>query len=355
MRIAIFLPNWLGDLVMATPALRAIRRHVGPETHVTGILRPYLVDVLGGTNWLDDLCLFDPRASRSDVRRLALVRRLRRERFDMALLLTNSLHTAILAWLGGARERVGYVRYARGPLLTTRLLPPRKNGRLLDSPMVGYYLKLAEAIGCPPESPRLELATTEADEQSADRVWQALGLRPDSRVVLVNSSGAYGPSKLWPAEHFAGLARRIAVELDHEVLILCGPAEREMARDLVRRAAHPRVLSMVDQPLDFGTTKACMRRGRLMVSTDSGPRHMAAALGLPVVTLYGPMLPIWGENPTVRAINLCLDLPCIGCHKRVCPLRHHRCMEELTVDMVYAAVAKLVQEGSVRPATQVKA
>ena len=80
--------------------------------------------------------------------------------------------------------------------------------------------------------------------------------------------------------------------------------------------------------MDLGTAKACIHRCRLMVSTDSGPRRVAAAFGLPVVTMFGPMLPIWSENPTQQAANLLLDLNCIGCHKRVCPLGHHRCLSE---------------------------
>jgi heptosyltransferase II len=95
--------------------------------------------------------------------------------------------------------------------------------------------------------------------------------------------------------------------------------------------------------MDLGTAKACIRRGRMMVSTDSGPRHVAAAFGLPIVALYGPVLPIWSENPTQQAVNLTLDLPCIGCQKRVCPLGHHRCMRDLTVDRVFEETEKLVE------------
>ena len=169
----------------------------------------------------------------------------------------------------------------------------------------------------------------EADERSADAVFERLGLRGDGRVVALNSSGAYGGSKLWPVEYFAELARRIVAELDHDVLVFCGPKERDIARRIVGLSASGRVFSMADQPMDLGTAKACIRRCRLMVSTDSGPRHVAAALGLPLVTLFGPMLPVWSENPTQRAINLVLDLDCIGCHQRVCPLGHHRCMRRL--------------------------
>jgi heptosyltransferase-2 len=167
-------------------------------------------------------------------------------------------------------------------------------------------------------------------------------LRADRRIILLNSSGAYGGAKLWPVEHFGELARRIARRGDHDVLLMCGPKERDLARRIVEIAASDRVFSMADQPLDLGTAKACIRRGRLMVSTDSGPRHVAAALGLPIIALYGPMLPVWSENPTQQAVNLVLDLPCIGCHQRVCPLGHHRCMRDLTVDRVFEETMKML-------------
>jgi heptosyltransferase-2 len=262
----------------------------------------------------------------------------------MVILLTNSLHTALLAWLGGARQRIGYVRDGRGPLLTGKVYPPRIGRRLAATPMVQAYLALAEAVGCEPQSPRLELATTAPEEQAADDVWQRLGLRTDRRLVALNCSGAYGAAKLWPVEHFAALAQKIVDHLDHDVLVICGPQERQIARDIVGRAARRRVFSLADQPLGVSLTKACLRRSRLTVSTDSGPRHIAAAFGRPVITLLGPTLPIWIENPTVRAVNLQLRLDCIGCCRRVCPLGHHRCMRELSADMVYAEVEEILQQ-----------
>jgi heptosyltransferase II len=342
MKIAIFLPNWLGDLAMATPTLRALRRHFGSQARLVGVLRPYLADVLTGTGWLDEQWFFNPRAKDRSLHSWAVARRMRQERFDMAVLLPNSFRTAMIAWLGGAKQRIGYVRYCRGPLLTGKLYPRRSGRHLMPMPMVETYLELARVLGCEDESPRLELTTVEADERSADGVFQRLGLANDARVVALNSSGAYGGAKLWPVEHFAALASRIVDELDYDVLVTCGPKERDTARQIVRLADSPRVFSMADQPMDLGTSKACIRRCRLMVSTDSGPRHVAAALGLPVVTLFGPMLPVWSENPTQRAVNLMLDLDCIGCHKRVCPLKHHRCMRDLTVNIVFAAARELL-------------
>ncbi len=344
MKIGIFLPNWLGDLVMATPALRAIRRRYGSSARMIGIMRPHLAEVLNGTSWLDEQWYFNPHSKDPELRPWALIRRMRQERIDVALLFPNSMRVAIVAQLGGAKERVGYARYGRGPLLTRKVDSPQAGGLAKPCPMVDYFLRLSEAMGCPPESRRLELATTPEDERSADLVWERLGLRSDGRVMTFNCSGAYGSAKLWPIEHFGDLARSVARDLDHDVLVLCGPKERGIARAIVARAEHPRVFSMADQPIDLGTAKACIRRAKMMVSTDSGPRHVAAAFGKPVVTLYGSMPPVFGENPTVLAVDLRLDLDCIGCQNRVCPLGHHKCMRDLTPDMVYREVARLVRE-----------
>ncbi len=349
MKVAIFLPNWLGDLVMATPVLRAVRRKFGKDARLVGILRPYLAGVLSGTDWLDEQWFFDPRSADRSERAWTVANRLRQGRFDLAILLTNSFRSALMAWWAGAKKRIGYARYGRGSLLTCKLYSRRVSGRIVPEPVVETYLTFADALGCGYESARLELATTAREEDSADAVFKRLGLRRDGRLILLNSGSAYGPARVWPMEYFGRLARLITRKCDHDVLVMCGPNERAVANDVVKHADSPRVFSMADQPLDLGTAKACIRRGRLMVSTDSGPRHVAAALGKPVITLYGPTPPVWSENPTQRAINLLLDLDCIACRKRACPLRHHRCMRELTVDMAFTAVIKMLESCSTIP------
>ncbi len=340
---------------MATPTLRAVRRHFGPSARIVGILRPQLADLLDGSDWLHELWRLDPKSGRKRHGRLALIGRMRRQQFDLALLLTNSLHTALLAWLGGARQRVGYARDGRSWLLT-KAIPADRNGRnFRPAPMVESYLKLAAAIGCPEESPRLELHVTAEENAQAARVWRDLGLRSDGRVVALNSSGAFGTAKLWPAEHCAVLARQVVEQLDHDVLVLCGPGERDAARQIAASAGgatgcRSRVFSLAAQDVSLGLTKGCLARCRLMVSTDSGPRHMAAALGKPVVTLMGPTLPAWIENPTVRDPMLRTELACLGCGKRTCPLGHHRCMRDLTPEAVLKEVAAILTATTVKAA-----
>lgn len=344
MNLAVFLPNWIGDVVMATPVLRALRRRYA-DARIIGVMRPYVADVLAGSPWLDEHVFYNPKSPEKQLQSRAAIGQLRRFHPDMAVLLTNSFRTALFARLAGAKRRVGYVRYLRGLLLTDKLAPPRdERGKLLRAPMVNYYLQLALAAGCEPESPELEFFTTAEDRQRADELWQSLGL--SQGVVVMNSSGAFGGAKLWPTESFSVLARMVAATLDHDVLVICGPSERDAAREIVRTANHPRVFSLAEQELSLGLSKECVRRARLMVTTDSGPRHFAAAFGVPLVSLFGPTPPVWGDNPTVQEQQLMVnELDCLGCHKRLCPLGHHRCMKDLRPESVYQAVCEsLTQE-----------
>jgi heptosyltransferase-2 len=163
-------------------------------------------------------------------------------------------------------------------------------------------------------------------------------------VIAVNFGGAYGPAKLWPVEHCGALACMIAEQSGHDVLVLCGPNERDAAKAIVAAANCARVFSLAHQPISLALSKACLSRCRLLVSTDSGPRHIAAALGLPVVTLMGPTLPVWIENPTVRGIFVQNQIECLGCGQRACPLKHHRCMRDIGPERVFAAVNELLEQ-----------
>jgi len=340
MKVCVFLPNWVGDLVMATPTLRALRRHLGSEARIVGIMKPHLADVLAGMPWLDEIWFYDRGGTDPEVRPPALARRLHRARFDLCLHLTNDFLSAFLAWAGRTAERVGYARYHRGALLTRKLYPVRAGKRFIPFSTLDYYLQLAYALGCPPEPPGMEITTTAADERRADDAWRKLGIKPGAEVVALNSSGAYGAAKLWPDEHFAELARRIVTEMDFDVLVICGPQERERSSRIARLASHERVRSLAGQELSLGLTKACLKRSRMLITTDSGPRHLAAAFGRPVLTLLGPTHQAWSDTHYDRDTPLQLALDCGPCQQRVCPLEHHRCMWELSVDLVWAEVCK---------------
>jgi heptosyltransferase-2 len=343
MTILVFCPNLVGDTVMATPSFRALRSGF-PEARLVAVVRPKVAPTLDGAPWFDERVGFDPKSERPEERAGAVLRRLRRERAEVAVLFPNSFRSALMAWRSGAKRRVGYARGGRGFLLTDRLTPLRDGrGGYRPSPIVDYYREIPRLIGCEGDGPRLELFTTPEDEAGADAAWARLGLPRSRPVVCLNTGGAFGPAKSWPEGHFATLARRLVDESDVAVLVVCGPGERDAARSIVAQAARPGVVSLADEPLGIGLTKACLRRSSLLVTTDSGPRHFATAFDVPTLTLFGPTRIAWTLTYHPRALHLHHPVPCGPCQKPTCPERHHRCLRDLNPDRVYEAASRLLR------------
>jgi heptosyltransferase II len=342
MKIAVFLPNWVGDAVMATPALRVLRQYFSGAT-ILGVLKPYVAGVLEGAPWLDEQVLLTSNGPWTE-RWPAVAMRLRRRRVDLAILFANTFRSALVARLAGCRQRFGYVRHGRSLLLTRRLRHVADSGgRRIPSPEIDAYNRLVEAVGCPRPSYRMELFTTARDEAAADAIWKQAHLNQYPEIVCLNPGGAFGSAKHWPTAYFAALARDLADRRGSGVLILCGPAERTVAEQIAREANRPAVHSLAECPLSLGLTKACVRRADLLITTDSGPRHFAAAFERPVVTLFGPTHIAWTETYYPKAVHLQKKVPCGPCQQRVCPLGHHRCMNELTVQEVFEAASALLR------------
>lgn len=346
MKIAIFLPNWIGDAVMATPTLRAIRRHFLDE-EIVGVMRPYVADVLAGLHSIDRTILFDPRGKNPAHRGLRFIKQLRQEKFRLAILLPNSFRTGMMASLSGARRRVGFRRDMRGWLLTDGVVPKPKSE---PHPVLDEYLRLAEHLGCADRPRRMELVTLPDDEKRLKEFWQTQDPRLAAQgVICLNPGGAFGAAKHWPSEHFAELARRLAEAQNKTILVLCGPAERDQARQIVRDARHPSVTSLAEVEPGIGLTKAAVKSAELLITTDSGPRHFAAPFGVPVVTLFGPTHIAWSETGYEKAVHLQLEMDCGPCQQRVCPLGHHDCMRLLTPDQVYHTAVQMLRRYRMPP------
>jgi lipopolysaccharide heptosyltransferase II len=349
MNLAVFLPNWIGDAVMATPALRALREHFRGD-RLVGVARPYVAGVLEGADWFDELLPATP-----DLQGVfAVARRLRQLRPAVAVLLPNSVRSAFTAWLGGCRRRIGIARDPMRRLLLTDALEPVCDpiGRVTPSPAIDDYNRVAQAAGCPTPGYRMELFTTPSDEAAAAAVWRRAGFGPGREVICLNPGAAFGAAKHWPADYFAELAHHFAHSRGSGVLVLCGPAESGLARQIAASADHSGVIALSADgmpPPSLGLTKAVIRRCGLLVTTDSGPRHFAAALGRPVVTLFGPTHIAWTETYYPQAIHLQKQVDCGPCQLRVCPL-DHRCMRQLLPAEVTGAAEELLAGAATRRA-----
>jgi heptosyltransferase-2 len=339
MNIAIFCPNWIGDLVMATPALRALQQRF-PDARLIGVLKPYVAGVLDGGAWFHQVIYSNGGLWSQGT--LAVAWQLRQIRIDIAILFTNSFRTAWTAWLGGSKRIVGYAHDTRGWLLTDRLVPLRDpSGKMAPSPVIDAYNRLAEHLGCSHPGYRMVLHTRREDDEQADRIFRKFGIGNAPFVVALNPGAAYGSAKHWPIEYFADLARQFVEKRGAHVLVLCGPGEQDIARQIVKLAGQSQVVSLADEPVSLGLIKACVRRVDLLVTTDSGPRHFAAAFDRPVITLFGPTHIAWTETYHAKAIHLQKAVECGPCQLRVCPL-DHRCMRRLTAQEVFDAGSALL-------------
>jgi heptosyltransferase-2 len=353
--ILIVQPSWVGDAVMATPMLRAMRERF-PNAHVAYLMKRYVKDVYAGMPWVDQVITYrtgktEKKAGRGQFFELAA--RLRAARFDLAVLLPNSFKTALVCKMARIPRVVGYDRDGRGFLLTDKLLPVKEKGKFVPSPIVKYYMGLAHYLGATSKNLQLQLFVTDAERRAADDVLARCGIaaglcRPGSEgrppLVILNPGAQYGAAKLWKQEYFAELADRFVDELGATVLISASPKERPIVESIVSRM-NRKPIDLSDKGMTLGSLKEIVRRCDLMVTNDTGPRHIAAAMDVPVVTVFGPTRPEWTEIYYARERQVSVKVFCGPCQKKVCPL-DHRCMTRVTPVMVYdASVGLLTRPG----------
>jgi len=335
--ILVILPSWVGDVVMATPALRALRGRY-PAARITYLQRPYVDELLAGSPWHDAVAHWAEGTGRGWRDDWRMLRRLAADGPDLAVLFPNSFRAALAARLSGARRRVGYARDGRSFLLTDRLEPQREAGGFAPLPMLDYYRALAERSGAPVEDERLELHTTPEDEARLDERLDPADARP---LLVLNPGAAYGMAKCWPAERYAAVADYFSERHGMRVVATCAPNERPVAEAFARAARLPHTV-FCEPPLGLGPLKALIRRARLMITNDTGPRHFAAAFNVPVVTIFGSSDPAWTETRHPRERQVMTALECQPCMQRVCPLKHHHCMVWLPLDAVRHAAETLL-------------
>ncbi len=343
-RLLIVMPSPLGDTVMATPTLRALRT-LYAKAHITILIRSSVRPVIDGCPWVDRVVTVRPRRrGMPDSRRIRPVtmgRRLATGRFDMAVLLPNSFRAALLIRMAGIPRRVGYDRDGRGFLLTDRLLPRRDRGGFVPVPTREYYLGIARYLGAIDPEPTLELFTRPDQDAQADRVLAQAGLGPSDprRLVLMTPGANYGDAKRWYPEQFAEVAQRCVRQLGAVVAITGAPSERPVL-DRVLAAAKVPILDLPRLGIDLTLLKSVVRRSRLVITNDTGPRHLAAAFNIPVVTVFGPTDPAWTHIDFALERQVRVDVFCGPCQKKKCPL-DHRCMTQIHPGMVFEKAVEL--------------
>jgi len=344
-KVLVRATNWLGDAVMSLPAIRAIRE-IFPRAHVAVAARPWVADLYARETAIDSVIPYP--VQRGLAGRRAFARRLAEERFDGAILLQNAFDAALVTWLAGIPERIGYNRDGRG-LLLTRAIPVPEPGEIPRHERF-YYLELLRRAGMMerfPKSDAIRLDGLEAAREAGGRHLAALGIA--APVMGISPGAAYGNAKRWLPERFADLAARFAAQSEGgTVLVFGSAAERELCEIVVRELARAKVparnlagQTTLGEYIDL--TAAC----RLYLTNDSGAMHVASALAVPTVAVFGATddTTTGPTGPLARVVREHAE--CSPCLLRECPI-DHRCMTRVTAARVAGVALELWEESATR-------
>ncbi len=374
-RIVVRGVNWLGDAVMTLPALQRLRERF-PSAHIALATHEKLCDLWKGYQAIDQVLPFSPKEGIGP-----LVQRLRNGQFDLAVLLPNSPRAALEAWLAGVPKRVGYARPWRTWLLTDAVpqrparVPMRKRSRreirrLIqevrpatpagagmsgDAHQVHDYLGLMAALGASssPLKPILGISTEDADAVASR--WSAVAEPAPHLWIGVNASAAYGPAKRWPLDHFAQAIQQIVREVPLARVLAFGAKGAKHLNDELARRSGVALLDLAGQT-SLRELMGLLKRCAVLITNDSGPMHLAAALGTPVVVPFGSTSPeLTGPGMPGEPLPGVLKAraPCAPCFRRACPI-DLRCMNSITVQEVVTAARRVLEARIERTGTNHK-
>lgn len=355
MRILVVRLRQIGDVVFTTPALAALRAHY-PDAFISYLVEPVAAAVLEGNPNIDELIVAPRGRGWAGLRaELALIRRLRANRYDLALDFHGGPRASLLTWLSGAPKRVGYEVVGRAWMYTTRVARARD---LRPRHSVENQWDLVTSLGLGPSDPSAYPVTMALDP-TAQRVIEqrlaAAGVSADARLIVMHVS-AGNPFRRWPIPAFAAVAALLADDDPrHRVLVTSGPSEQAAAAQVIDAArsrlgpdASARVVACGEFSLP--ELRALVERAAVFIGGDSGPMHIAATSRVPIVSLYGPTLPArsrpWRSSAIPAESVEVVGLPCRPCEQRSCEPGDFRCLTGITPDAVADAARRALGRAS---------
>ena len=329
--------NWVGDALLTTPTIRAIRKDF-PTARITILAKPWVAPVFYNNPDCDHLMLYDDRGRhRTWWGKVRLTNDLRRLRFDLAILMQNAFEAALLAWLAGIPNRLGYKTDGRGILLT-HSIPVDPSYR--EYHQIDYYLGILKGASLEINDRRLVLSMTDAERSQAREILRQSGVGEDNVLIGINPGATYGTAKRWFPERYAALCRMIQASFGGRILIFGGPAEEALG-DQIAKIIGNHCTNLCGRT-NLREAMALIERCTLFVTNDSGLMHVAAAFDIPQIVVIGSTDPVrtGPSNPRSRIVKA--PTPCGPCLETECPT-DHRCMKEISVEMVYDAATTFLR------------
>lgn len=331
-RILIVNVNWLGDTLFATPFIRAVKEKY-PEAYIAILTHPRCYKVLEGNPNIDEIIIYDEKKQHKNLlRKFSIIAYLRSKKFDAAFILRKSLSRTLLLLFSKIPIRVGYRSKRAGFLLTKKVDIPDK-----ELHKVEYFLNLAKALGIETKNKNYEIAISDSDMENGKKILEDAGIK-DKGFIALNAGGNWDP-KRWPAENFAKLGDKIFEKLKLSIVLTGAKKDIALAENIAGLMKHkPFVLC---GKTDMKTLGAIFKKAICVISNDSGPMHLAAAVRTKVVAIFGPTSPeLTGPYGDGRYVILRKDIGCkIPCYDLKC--RDNRCMKAITVEDVIMSLTRL--------------
>lgn len=332
-KILIRFPNWVGDVVMATPVLETLHKAYS-EAEIYALVRPYAQDVLKGNPWITKIIPCNDHSLKGwkELRHI-----LKNIKPDLAIVLTNSFQSVLSLRLAGVKNIYGYKRDGRSLFLTGGPKPKRGEKKYIPIPMVDYYLEICRFLSIPiPETIKPTLFMTEEAKEKGDLFLQQNGINPNDLVIGINPGAKFGASKCWLPEYFAQLAELLYQKYPtSKLLLFTGPGEESLANYIQEHSNAP-LISTINKNTNLDILKRLVQRCNLLVTNDTGTRHYAVALDVPLVVMFGPTDQRYTNNNLEKTIILDQHVDCAPCHLKKCPT-DQKCMKLITPNMVFDA------------------
>jgi len=341
-KLLIRATNWVGDAIMALPALQTVRKRLA-DAHIAVLALPFVAEIYEGQGIADELIAYDRKGQHAGFRgRERLAAMLGDKKFDAALLLQNAFDAAWVAWRARIPQRIGYARDGRGLLLTKSIRVPKAGE--IPAHEKFYYLELVRRAGwldSLPDIREIRLFIPAEEAAKAETKLRSVGVRADAMRIAVGAGASYGSAKCWPPERFAQALNQLQRERDAEVILFGTPNETEVSVAIQARLARP-ALDLTGKT-QVAELPALFSRCSAFLGNDSGAMHLAAAVGLPVVAVFGPTDP-FGTAPVTPRCTIVQERPyCSPCFLRRCPI-DHRCMTAVAPETVSKQLLRIISE-----------
>ena len=333
-RILIIEPNWLGDILFTTPAIRALREN-NSDAFIACMVHPRCVEMLEDNSDINKLIIFDERGSHKGIlAKISFIFNLRKYKFDILVSFHRSMSRVLIAYLSGIPRRVGYYTKKRAWLLTDSVKPP-----VAQPHRVEYFLNITRALGADTDNKDYQFNIPECSVLESKKILDKAGIGIDDEFFVINPGGNW-LAKRWPSKSYANLCRELTAIYAKKILLTGATKDKDLAEEIIRMSS-----SMVIDLCGKTTLKelaAIMRRAKVVVANDSGPMHIAISQKAPTIALFGPTSSDitgpygHGDYHVLKKISDCA-IPCYV----VCD--DYRCMKSIAVNDVVKAIGRITQ------------